>query len=218
MHADRGQAAVVAVRPTPKRSRHYQLISGPKTPGQMHAIYHQSPHQSYRPDIDGLRAFAVLSVVVFHAFPSMLKGGFIGVDVFFVISGYLISTIMLKSLEGGVFTFADFYARRVRRIYPALLVVAGASMIFAWFALLSDELVSVSKHVIAGLAFASNFVLWSESGYFDRAAELKPLLHLWSLGVEEQFYIVWPIIVWAIWKSPSLLLVGLICTVCFRLA
>ena len=179
----------------------------------MHPIYNQSSQQKYRPDIDGLRAFAVLSVVVFHAFPSLLKGGFIGVDVFFVISGYLISTIILESLERGAFTFPDFYARRVRRIYPALLVVAVASITFAWFALLGDELVSVSKHVMAGLAFASNFVLWSESGYFDRAAELKPLLHLWSLGVEEQFYIVWPFVVWALWKKPALLFVGLICIV-----
>ena len=155
-------------------------------------------HPSYRPDIDGLRALAVLSVVASHAFPDVMPGGFIGVDIFFVISGFLISTILLENLKKGTFSFADFYARRIRRIFPALLVVLSASYAFGWFALLPDEFMQLGKHIAAGAGFVSNFVLWSESGYFDTAAELKPLLHLWSLGIEEQFYILWPLLLWAV--------------------
>ena len=157
-------------------------------------------HPKYRPDIDGLRAVAVLSVVVFHAFPTLLKGGFIGVDVFFVISGFLISTIILKSLNNGTFSFREFYGRRVRRIFPALTIVLFSSLTLGWFGLLSDELNQLGKHVAAGAGFVSNLVLWSEVGYFDSSANSKPLLHLWSLGVEEQFYIVWPLLLWSAWK------------------
>ncbi len=157
-------------------------------------------HPKYRPDIDGLRAVAVLSVVAFHAFPAWMKGGFIGVDVFFVISGFLISTIIFENLDKGTFSFAEFYARRIKRIFPALLLVLSFCLIFGWFSLLPDELNQLGKHVIAGAGFVSNLVLWSESGYFDNSAETKPLLHLWSLGIEEQFYIVWPFLLWAAWK------------------
>ena len=162
-----------------------------------------SSHLSYRPDIDGLRAFAVLSVVLFHAFPSLLPGGFVGVDVFFVISGFLISGIMFKSLQAGNFSFSDFYARRVKRIFPALIVVLAASFAFAWFVLFNDELKQLGKHLLRAAAFLSNFILWHESGYFDNAAETKPLLHLWSLAIEEQFYIVWPLIVWGLWRLKA---------------
>ena len=155
-------------------------------------------HPSYRADIDGLRALAVLSVVVFHAFPGVMPGGFIGVDIFFVISGFLISTILLENLGRGTFSFAEFYSRRIRRIFPALLVVLSASYAFGWFALLPDEFMQLGKNIAAGAGFVSNFLLWSESGYFDTAAEVKPLLHLWSLGIEEQFYIVWPLLLWAV--------------------
>jgi peptidoglycan/LPS O-acetylase OafA/YrhL len=157
-------------------------------------------HPKYRPDIDGLRAIAVFSVVIYHAFPSWLKGGFIGVDVFFVISGFLISTIIFGNLETGRFTFKDFYLRRINRIYPALLVVFLFCFVTGWFALLPDELAQLGKHIAGGAGFVSNLVLWSEAGYFDGAAELKPLLHLWSLGVEEQFYIVWPLLLWFLWR------------------
>jgi len=160
----------------------------------------QLTHHKYRPDIDGLRAFAVLAVVAFHAFPRWLKGGFIGVDVFFVISGYLISTIIFKSLDKGAFSFYEFYARRIRRIFPALILVLVACFIFGWFALLPDEYKQLGKHIAAGTGFVSNIVFWRESGYFDNAADTKPLLHLWSLAVEEQFYIVWPLILWFVWK------------------
>ena len=154
----------------------------------------------YRPDIDGLRGVAVLAVVGFHAYPDYFPGGFVGVDVFFVISGFLISSIILRQLRRSRFTLADFYARRIRRIFPALLIVLVACLIFGWFALLPDELEHLGKHTAAAATFVSNFALWRESGYFDRAAELKPLLHLWSLGIEEQFYLVWPMLLLLLWK------------------
>lgn len=166
----------------------------------MTSAQHHLSHPKYRPDIDGLRAIAVLSVVVFHAFPGLMKGGFIGVDVFFVISGYLISTIIFENLDKGTFSFTEFYARRIKRIFPALLLVLIASYTFAWFALFADEYKQLGKHIAAGAGFVSNFVLWGETGYFDTSAETKPLLHLWSLGIEEQFYIVWPFLLWLSWK------------------
>lgn len=158
-------------------------------------------HPKYRADIDGLRAVAVLSVVVYHAFPSLLKGGFVGVDIFFVISGFLISTIIFSSLERDSFSFFVFFCRRIRRIFPALLLVLISCYAFGWFTLLADEYKQLGKHIAAGAGFVSNFVLWGESGYFDAAAETKPLLHLWSLGIEEQFYIVWPLLLWLAWKK-----------------
>ncbi len=160
-------------------------------------------HPKYRPDIDGLRAIAVLSVVIFHAFPHWIKGGFIGVDVFFVISGYLISTIIFENLEKGTFSFSEFYIRRIKRIFPALLIVLAACMFFGWFVLLADEYTQIGKHVLSGTGFVSNLVLWSEAGYFDNSAATKPLLHLWSLGIEEQFYFIWPLFVWLLWKRKS---------------
>ncbi len=171
-------------------------------------------HPKYRADIDGLRAIAVFSVVIYHAFPTWLRGGFIGVDVFFVISGFLISTIIFGNLETGRFTFKDFYLRRINRIYPALLVVFLFCFMTGWFALLPDELAQLGKHIAGGAGFVSNLVLWSEAGYFDGAAELKPLLHLWSLGVEEQFYIVWPLLLWFLWRVRfNLLTVTLLITI-----
>lgn len=158
-------------------------------------------HPKYRPDIDGLRAVAVLSVVAFHAFPSWLAGGFIGVDIFFVISGFLISTIIFENIENGTFSFKEFYARRIVRIFPALILVLTACLLVGWLALLSDELSQLGKHVVSGAAFISNFIFWNEAGYFDRSAETKPLLHLWSLGIEEQFYVIWPFILWMAWKK-----------------
>ena len=163
-------------------------------------------HPTYRPDIDGLRAVAVLLVVFHHAFPPLLPGGFIGVDVFFVISGFLISTIIFQSLEQGAFSFLDFYKRRVKRIFPALCLVLLASFICGWFVLLPADYKQLGKHMAAGAAFVSNFAFWSESGYFDSGSKLKPLLHLWSLAIEEQFYIVWPLVVWLTWKRKWLFL------------
>ncbi len=163
-------------------------------------------HPKYRPDIDGLRAVAVLSVVAFHAFPAWMKGGFIGVDVFFVISGFLISTIIFENLDKGTFSFADFYIRRIKRIFPALLFVLIAVFAFGWLALLADEYKQLGKHMAAGAGFISNIILWDEAGYFDNSAETKPLLHLWSLGIEEQFYIVWPFVLYLAWKKKFNLL------------
>ena len=163
-------------------------------------------HPKYRPDIDGLRAVAVLAVVAFHAFPNLVRGGFIGVDVFFVISGYLISTIIFENLDKGTFSFTEFYARRIKRIFPALLLVLIACFAFGWFALLADEYKQLGKHIAAGAGFISNFTFWNEAGYFDNSAETKPLLHLWSLGIEEQFYIVWPLFLWLAWKRKFNLL------------
>lgn len=153
-----------------------------------------SHHPKYRPDIDGLRAIAVLAVVAFHAFPALIPGGFIGVDIFFVISGFLITGILARELEHGQFTFARFYGRRIRRIFPALLLVMAACLAFGWFALFPDELKQLGLHLAGGAGFVSNLVLWQEVGYFDRGADTKPLLHLWSLAIEEQFYIVWPVL------------------------
>jgi peptidoglycan/LPS O-acetylase OafA/YrhL len=164
----------------------------------------------YRPDIDGLRAIAVLAVVGFHAFPYWVRGGYIGVDVFFVISGFLISSVIFKSLDQGDFSFTDFYARRIRRIFPALIVVLLACQAFGWFSLLADEYRQLGEHIATGAAFLSNFELWKETGYFDNSSDLKPLLHLWSLGIEEQFYLVWPLtLVVFRWRRLSILALGL---------
>ena len=143
----------------------------------------------------------MLAVVIFHAFPKTLAGGFIGVDIFFVLSGYLISTILFRSLDAGQFSLLDFYVRRTKRIFPALLLVLVSCLGLGRFALLNDEYQQLGKHVAAGAGFVANLVLWSEAGYFDVSADLKPLLHLWSLGIEEQFYLVWPILLWLAWQK-----------------
>ena len=157
-------------------------------------------HPTYRADIDGLRAVAVLLVVVHHTFPQALKGGFIGVDLFFVISGFLISTIIFQNLQQDTFSILDFYKRRIKRIFPALILVLIASFVAGWFVLLPADYKQLGKHMAAGAAFVSNFAFWNESGYFESGSKLKPLLHLWSLGIEEQYYIFWPFIVLFAWK------------------
>lgn len=153
----------------------------------------------YRRDIDGLRAVAVLAVVGFHAFPNAVPGGFVGVDVFFVISGFLISTIVFASLDRGSFSFIDFYDRRIRRIFPALIAVLAVTWLAAWRFLYPLEYANFGKHLAGGAGFLSNFLLWRDSGYFDTEAEQKPLLHLWSLAIEEQFYLVWPLLLVLTW-------------------
>ncbi len=147
---------------------------------------------TYRPDIDGLRAIAVSIVVLVHAFPEWFRGGFIGVDVFFVISGFLISSLILKDLEAGTFTFSKFYSQRFRRIAPALTVILLASWLVGRFTLLADEFRALGRDIAAGATYTSNLFYWKDSDYFDSEAKYKPLLHLWSLAVEEQFYLVWP--------------------------
>jgi hypothetical protein len=167
-------------------------------------------HLKYRPDIDGLRALAVLGVVIYHAFPRALPGGFIGVDIFFVISGYLISGILYKGQREGNFSYKQFYARRIKRLFPALVTMLLLCLVYGWLVLLPDELKQLGKHVASGSVFIQNFVFWKESGYFDKAAELKPLLHLWSLGVEEQFYIFFPLLLILLWKKPRVLIPAMI--------
>jgi peptidoglycan/LPS O-acetylase OafA/YrhL len=156
--------------------------------------------KNYRPDIDGLRAVAILSVVGFHVFPGLLHGGFIGVDIFFVISGFLISKIIFSALEGDRFSITEFYIRRIRRIFPALIAVLIATLFIGWYMLIGNEYRQLGKHIAAGAGYVSNFLLWNESGYFDHAAATKPLLHLWSLAIEEQFYIIWPVMLVFVWK------------------
>jgi peptidoglycan/LPS O-acetylase OafA/YrhL len=160
----------------------------------------QDTSQAYRADIDGLRAIAVLSVLGFHAFPNVIRGGFVGVDIFFVISGFLITGVIQTGLDHNRFGFYAFYDRRIRRIFPALILVATATVAIGWFTLLDGEYKQLGKHVTGGAGFLSNFVLWNEAGYFDNSAASKPLLHLWSLGIEEQFYIFWPFVLWSVSK------------------
>jgi peptidoglycan/LPS O-acetylase OafA/YrhL len=168
----------------------------------------------YRPDIDGLRAVAVLAVVAYHAWPNAVPGGFVGVDVFFVISGFLITRILLAP----GFSFASFYARRVRRIFPALLIVLAATLAIGATFLPPDNLRNLLGHAIGGGLFAANLVSYHDVGYFTGVAELKPLLHLWSLGVEEQFYLFWPLLVWlAVRKRALLPLIAIVALVSFVL-
>jgi peptidoglycan/LPS O-acetylase OafA/YrhL len=175
-------------------------------------------HPKYRADIDGLRAIAVLSVVGFHAFPAVLKGGFIGVDIFFVISGFLISTIMFENLQRNQFSFLEFYTRRILRIFPALLTILVACFAFGWFVLVTDEYTQLAKHIVGGAGFVSNFILWNESGYFDNSSDTKPLLHLWSLGIEEQFYIFYPVFLWLAWQRRINLLIATLAIALISLA
>lgn len=155
---------------------------------------------TYRADIDGLRAISVLAVIGFHAFPGLVRGGFVGVDVFFVISGFLISGIIFAELEKNKFSFFQFYARRVRRIFPALAVMLATCYAIGWLVLFPEEYARLGSHIAGAAGFVANLIFLRESGYFDAAAAAKPLLHLWSLGVEEQFYIVWPSLIWIAWR------------------
>ena len=154
----------------------------------------------YRPEIDGLRALAVIPVILFHAGFSWFSGGFVGVDVFFVISGYLITTILMNDIEAGRFSLAHFYERRARRILPALFCVIVVCVPFAWLWLLPGQMKDFSQSLIAVGLFVSNILFWKESGYFDAAAEEKPLLHTWSLAVEEQYYLIFPVFLVLVWR------------------
>lgn len=147
----------------------------------------------YRPEIDGLRGLAVLPVVLYHAHVPGFGGGFVGVDVFFVISGYLITGLILGDLNQGRFSLVHFYERRVRRILPALGLVAAVCLVVAWLVYLPNEFLGFSRSLAALCVFSTNFLFWQESGYFDAPAEEKPLLHTWSLAVEEQFYLLFPL-------------------------
>lgn len=164
---------------------------------------------NYRAEIDGLRAVAVIPVILFHAGFSMFSGGFVGVDVFFVISGYLITSILLSEMAQGKFSIVAFYERRARRIMPALFFVMAACLPFAWMWLIPSEIKHLSDSIMAVITFSSNILFWQTSGYFDTAAELKPLLHTWSLAVEEQYYLLFPVFLMLAWRL-GLRIVGLL--------
>ncbi|QLE79164.1 acyltransferase [Francisella sp. Scap27] len=174
----------------------------------------------YRKDIDGLRAFAVISVILFHLDLSWVKSGFLGVDIFFVISGYLITTIILRDLEQGIFSIKNFYLRRIRRILPALIVVSIFTSFFAWLFLLPQDLINYSWSLVSALGSFSNLFFFKtlNFGYFSTDSSIIPLLHTWSLGIEEQFYIVWPIILILLFKlklssKKSLVIITVILTI-----
>jgi len=154
---------------------------------------------AYRPDLDGLRAISILLVVLYHAQPWLVPGGYIGVDIFFVISGFLITRVILGEIEAGGFSALTFYARRVRRIFPALIVVLAAVWLIGWFMLLPNAFTLLGKNIAAGVGFVSNLFQLTQAGYFAPDVADNPLVHLWSLGIEEQFYIFWP---------PALLLIA----------
>lgn len=155
---------------------------------------------SYRPDIDGLRAVAVLLVVGFHAFPDSLPGGFVGVDVFFVISGYLITQMAWGKMTTNNWNLLTFYLGRIRRLFPSLLVVTTAALVGGWCVMFPDEYSRLGNTVFMAALFVSNFALMRESGYFSPEASFNPLLHLWSLGIEEQFYLCWPLVLAVAWR------------------
>ncbi|SES39347.1 Peptidoglycan/LPS O-acetylase OafA/YrhL, contains acyltransferase and SGNH-hydrolase domains [Rhizobium sp. NFR03] len=150
-------------------------------------------HLDYRPDLDGLRALAILPVLLFHADVSLFRGGFVGVDVFFVLSGYFMARIILSDLVAGTFSFPAFYIRRIKRIIPALFTMMAVTAVIAWFRLMPEEFRYFGDSVRAAALFTANVLFRQESGYFDISAEMKPLLHTWSLSMEEQFYILFPI-------------------------
>jgi peptidoglycan/LPS O-acetylase OafA/YrhL len=160
----------------------------------------ESANLRYRPHIDGLRGVAVIVVICFHAFPALFRGGLVGVDVFFVISGFLISSILYADFRapasklGSV--IANFYARRVRRIFPALVVVLVSTYLLGLVLLIPREFEKLSLDMVASAGFCMNFLLSSREGYFDPSSNANPLLHLWSLSVEEQFYLFWPLVIW----------------------
>jgi peptidoglycan/LPS O-acetylase OafA/YrhL len=168
------------------------------------------PATAYRRDIDGLRAVAVLAVVAYHANSSLMPGGFAGVDIFFVISGYLISGLIVSEIERGTFTFRAFYTRRMKRILPAFFVVSVATSAVSLYLLNVNDLVFFAASLTACWVFASNlFFALLSGGYFGARFELFPLLHTWSLGVEEQFYFAFPILLTLAWRHQRQRLLGL---------
>jgi peptidoglycan/LPS O-acetylase OafA/YrhL len=163
-------------------------------------------HLKNRRDIDGLRGLSIILVVCFHSFPEYIPGGFIGVDIFYVISGFLISSLIFKSLEENKFSFLTFYIRRVKRLFPALILVLITVYWIGWYILINSEYINLGKQLVASAVFMNNILLWRDAiSYFGEeffhSSLLQPLLHLWSLGVEEQFYLIWPPLIWLTWKK-----------------
>ena len=166
---------------------------------------------NYQPHIDGLRAIAVLSVLVFHLDKSWLPGGFVGVDIFFVISGYLITSILTREIDQKRFSLKHFYTRRIKRILPVYFTVAASSLVTGIIILAPSELIKVAESLLASVVFLSNYYFYFNVGYFGGQADLMPLIHMWSLAVEEQFYIFWPIVLMILaaiasplWRTYSL--------------
>ncbi len=161
--------------------------------------------RAYREDIDWLRAIAVISVLAFHWDIPPFRGGYVGVDIFFVISGFLITQIIQSEMAAGNFSFARFYERRVRRLLPALYAMVVLVAIPSFYFLLPSERHEFFKSIAAVVTFTSNVFFWMQSGYFDRSADEKPLLHTWSLSVEEQFYLVLPVLLWMLlrWQGRA---------------
>ena len=167
--------------------------------------------RGYRPDLDGLRAVAVIAVLAYHAFPQLVRSGFVGVDIFFVISGYLITAIIQREMLEKRFKLSNFYARRILRIFPALIVVVLATFVLGWFVLSVSGMEALGTNIEGAAAFIENLVLHEQVvDYFNPGAERLPLLHLWSLGIEEQYYIVWPAALWLIshWQARRVTLVA----------
>ena len=175
-------------------------------------------HSHHRTDIEGLRGVAVLAVLAVHAWPELLRGGFVGVDIFFVLSGYLITGLMWDALAQGRFNLWTFYQRRVLRLFPALCTVLLCCAVAALFTFPSEAR-QIGKHLAASAVFSSNIALWQEAGYFDASSESKPLLHLWSLGIEEQFYLLWPLALPLLfrWRRHAFMLVLLLLLASFVL-
>ncbi|WP_147473359.1 acyltransferase family protein, partial [Pseudomonas coronafaciens] len=169
-----------------------------------------NPALGYRSEIDGLRALAVVPVMLYHAGLPFLSGGFVGVDVFFVISGYLITSIIIAEMARGTFSLINFYERRARRILPALFAVMLVCLPVAWMTLDPPDLKYFAKSLVAVPTFSSNVLFWLESGYFDATAELKPLLHTWTLAVEEQYYLLFPLLLMLGWRIGRGRLVALL--------
>lgn len=175
----------------------------------------------YRPDVDGLRAVAVGAVVLYHYFPNFLRSGFVGVDIFFVISGYLITRILIDDNLEKRWSYANFYKRRINRIFPALIIVLGANLVLSWIALIPSEYASSARSIFASAVFSANFAFWTEAGYFDAAAAAKPSLHLWSLAIEEQFYLVWPaltLVLFTMSRRKAMAWLTLMCALSFAVS
>lgn len=159
----------------------------------------------YRPDIDGLRAIAVISVIIFHINPSWLPSGFLGVDIFFVLSGFLITSIIYREMSEGVFSFKKFYIRRIKRILPLFFVVLLVGLCVCWYVFLPQDIARVTDSAIASVMFLANrFFARQRGGYFDIGSNEMPFLHIWSLSIEEQFYFVFPFVLLLIFKLPFL--------------